>query len=327
VAVQYGFCAACRAPRTSLEQGFCPRCGSPLPALGQPAAAARTGVNGGLLAVGGAVAAAATGLWLEWESDGGRQRAPLNGPLQIGRDPSADVRLSDPTVSRQHAVVTVVAGQILVDASSSNNGIKLDGGRANRVTLVPGQAFAIGGTTFRIVQGPIDPDSARERATQRVPAQLGMAPARAGINAGLVALGGLLIAAIVGVVIFVAISGKPSGSNPSSSDGVTFRQSPFSCSQLGAVDQTVRLPSSLDGTEMIYYEADGQRIPNENGHGFVRADGYVKQTDGTWLGSHADGASELCTGPSGDFISGDHTMQIVDSNGEVLASGSYSVTP
>jgi hypothetical protein len=95
-----------------------------------------------------------TGWWLEWEQSGARSRLPLDRPRWIGRDPTADVRLRDATVSRRHAVVSVVAGQIVVDASTSTNGIQLDRGRADRVALGPGQSFNIGGTIFRVVQAP-----------------------------------------------------------------------------------------------------------------------------------------------------------------------------
>jgi hypothetical protein len=98
------------------------------------------------------LASAATGWWLEWEQGGVRSRLPLDRPRWIGRDPTVDVRLRDATVSRRHAVVSVVAGQIVVDASTSTNGVQLDRGRADRVALGPGQSFSIGGTIFRVVQ-------------------------------------------------------------------------------------------------------------------------------------------------------------------------------
>lgn len=102
-------------------------------------------------------AGAANGLWLEWERAGFKSRLPLNRPLTIGRDAEADVRLPDPTVSRRHAVVTLVGGQALVDATGSTNGVQLDRGRADRASLSLGQSFRIGDTTFRVVgaQGPV----------------------------------------------------------------------------------------------------------------------------------------------------------------------------
>ena len=93
-------------------------------------------------------------VWLEWNRAGVRSRLPLNRPLTIGRDPSCDVRLPEPTVSRRHALVSIVGGRPLVDASMSMNGISLDCGRANHAALGIGQTFAIGATVFRLVGGP-----------------------------------------------------------------------------------------------------------------------------------------------------------------------------
>jgi hypothetical protein len=92
-------------------------------------------------------------MWLEWERAGFTSRLPLDRPLTIGRDAAADVRLPDPTVSRRHAVVSIVAGQPLVDATGSTNGIQFDRGRADRVSLSFGQSFRIGDATFRVVGG------------------------------------------------------------------------------------------------------------------------------------------------------------------------------
>ena len=95
-------------------------------------------------------------MWLEWERAGITSRLPLNRPLTIGRDAGCDIRMAEPTVSRRHAVVSLVGGQPLVDATGSTNGIQLDRGRADRVSLSVGQSFRIGDATFRVIgaQGP-----------------------------------------------------------------------------------------------------------------------------------------------------------------------------
>lgn len=100
-------------------------------------------------------ARATTGLWLEWERAGIHSRLPLDRPLTIGRDPASDICLAEATVSRRHALVSLVAGQPFVDASASTNGIELDRGRANRVALGLGQTFRIDGAIFRVVQAPV----------------------------------------------------------------------------------------------------------------------------------------------------------------------------
>jgi hypothetical protein len=104
---------------------------------------------------GAAEAGAALGLWLEWERAGSRSRRQLDKPLTIGRDPSSAVRLEDAAVSRRHAVVSVVAGQALVDATGSTNGIIVEHGRVEKLTLLPGRSCRIGEATFRVVLAPV----------------------------------------------------------------------------------------------------------------------------------------------------------------------------
>ena len=55
-------------------------------------------------------------------------------------DRHGDICLTEQSVSRQHAVITVVAGQIVVDASSSTNGISRPVSRSSSSLLL--------GTTF-----------------------------------------------------------------------------------------------------------------------------------------------------------------------------------
>jgi hypothetical protein len=114
--------------------------------------------------------ARAGGLWLEWERGGVQSRLVLDRPLVIGRDRSSHVCLPEPTVSRRHAVVSLVDGQPFVDASGSTNGLKLDSGRADRTALNLGQPFTIGSTVFRVVGGPL---AAQARPRQAVPQRPG----------------------------------------------------------------------------------------------------------------------------------------------------------
>lgn len=160
--------------------------------------------------------------WLEWEQAGVRSRLPLDRPRWIGRDSSVDVRLRDATVSRRHAVVSVVAGQIVVDASTSTNGVQLDRGRADRVALGPGQSFSIGGTVFRVVQATaaqpaalqpplatLPPGSARFASSRQTrPARTSNVPA---IAIAIVAVAAVVVvAAIIGVLALHPFGGTAS---------------------------------------------------------------------------------------------------------------------
>jgi pSer/pThr/pTyr-binding forkhead associated (FHA) protein len=69
----------------------------------------------------------------------------------IGRDrDSCDVVLEDEGVSRQHASVTrESSGFFVLYDLGSTNGIVVSGQKATRRTLLDGDAFVIGETTFR----------------------------------------------------------------------------------------------------------------------------------------------------------------------------------
>ncbi len=74
--------------------------------------------------------------------------------MTVGRDVGCDICLTERTVSRHHAVVSIVGGRVSIDASTSTNGIKLAEGSTNRATLNVGQSFRIGSTTFTVVERP-----------------------------------------------------------------------------------------------------------------------------------------------------------------------------
>jgi hypothetical protein len=150
-------------------------------------------------------AVGSSGFWLEWEQAGVRSRLPLSRPLTIGRDASCDVRLAEPTVSRRHAVVSIVGGSPFVDASTSTNGITLDRGRASQVALSPGQSFRIGGTVFRVVGGPaVAAQVPQPAAAPRASAAFPRAPGPAGNAVPVIAIA-LVAVLAVGAVLGVAI--------------------------------------------------------------------------------------------------------------------------
>ena len=186
---------------------------------------------GGTEGAGGA--GGSTGLWLEWERSGVRSRLPLDRPLVIGRDAGSDIRLADPTVSRRHAVVSIVAGQIVVDATGSTNGIQLDRGRADKVALSPGQSFRIGDTEFRVVLGAGAQPTAAQPAAAIHPANrqpigqmpyAGSMPPGFGAVAPAVAPGrgafvaaiavGLVAVLVVGSILGLAVMNSSGGQSP-----------------------------------------------------------------------------------------------------------------
>jgi hypothetical protein len=141
-------------------------------AVGGDAAVGGVAAVGGAVAVGGAPAPAHAGSppapiprprrptttrpvarpWLEIDGE----RYPLLGPLTvIGRDPSADIILDDPGISRRHSEIRVTNdGPHLVTSIrdlASTNGTFVNGERVATIRLEDGDRLTIGRTamTFR----------------------------------------------------------------------------------------------------------------------------------------------------------------------------------
>ncbi|REJ06917.1 FHA domain-containing protein [Microbacterium bovistercoris] len=74
----------------------------------------------------------------------GREFPLPHGHFLIGRDPSSDVHLSDPLVSKRHARIEIGPGFVEVVDLNSANGILVDGGLVQRLRVIPGQPFTIG---------------------------------------------------------------------------------------------------------------------------------------------------------------------------------------
>ncbi|OIU84673.1 FtsK/SpoIIIE domain-containing protein [Microbacterium sp. AR7-10] len=73
------------------------------------------------------------------------QEFPLPvGHFFIGRDPSNDVVLTDPLVSKRHARIEVASTFVEIVDLNSANGILVDGGLVQRLRVIPGQKFTLG---------------------------------------------------------------------------------------------------------------------------------------------------------------------------------------
>ena len=73
----------------------------------------------------------------------GRVWALNRGRLTIGRDPSSDICLDDPGVSRHHAdLVGQGSDWMIIDAGSAN-GTSVNGARVNRIALQPGDVIGL----------------------------------------------------------------------------------------------------------------------------------------------------------------------------------------
>jgi hypothetical protein len=140
----------------------------------------------------------------------------------------------------------------------------------------------------------------------------------------LLAIGGIALAVIVAVVVYMNMN--------SSLGGITFSPSTVSCSSPVVFTATVRLPASVHPGDTITVMLDGKTVTSNP----ISADSStVRQADGSWISTDTtsvDSMQLLCAsgGSAGGFdilTIGTHVEKILDSNGKVLAQGSYTVKP
>ena len=67
----------------------------------------------------------------------------------IGRAPTADIRLSSPTVSRRHALLIDTGDSVEVLDLGSVNGVRVDGQRVAESALEPGSVMTLGDCTIQ----------------------------------------------------------------------------------------------------------------------------------------------------------------------------------
>ena len=72
--------------------------------------------------------------------------------LVIGRGRSADLVLSEPTISRAHAAIGYEAGEFFVQDLGSTNGTGVNGQRDPRITLENGDEVQLGKLALRFTR-------------------------------------------------------------------------------------------------------------------------------------------------------------------------------
>jgi antitoxin (DNA-binding transcriptional repressor) of toxin-antitoxin stability system len=144
------------------------------------------------------------------------------------------------------------------------------------------------------------------------------------ITPKLLLIGAVVLAVIVGAFLYL---------NTSSSYGsLTFTPSTVSCSKPVAFTVTAHLPSSVKAGDKVTITLDGKPVTTST---VAEVSDMIQQPDGSWTSTStttADTMQAICSagGGSGGFnlyTPGTHTMQVLDSSGKVIASGSYTVTP
>ena len=86
---------------------------------------------------------------------GAGSRFVLEGPeVRIGRHPEAHILLDDVTVSRRHALLTVVDAQVVLTDQASLNGTYVAGERVDSHVLADGDEVQIGRFLLVYREGP-----------------------------------------------------------------------------------------------------------------------------------------------------------------------------
>jgi DNA-binding NtrC family response regulator len=93
--------------------------------------------------------------------DAGRSLVREGGTILVGSEPSADLSISDPAVSRRHVKLELLAEGVLAIDLSSKNGTRVSGVLIDRALIRPGGELRVGRTRIRI-----DPDEAPLEAAQ-----------------------------------------------------------------------------------------------------------------------------------------------------------------
>lgn len=82
-----------------------------------------------------------------------------NRTLSVGRDPSRDIQIIDPKVSRKHAMIRTETEKYLIAATKALNGIIINGTPVDGETaLNEGDEIQLGDTTLRFATS-ISPDA------------------------------------------------------------------------------------------------------------------------------------------------------------------------
>lgn len=149
------------APSPAAPPGVCPYCGSvpdpvtgaclcSVPAAGQLSASPPpAGVSPATAAVAAPIRSGIRLRCVAGPCAG--QSFPIPGALaRIGREPGQDIVVSDPTVSRHHAIIREEGGRLTITDEGSANGTFVNGTRVTSSALAPGDEVRLGTSVFRV---------------------------------------------------------------------------------------------------------------------------------------------------------------------------------
>ena len=97
---------------------------------------------------------------------------PGEGPVFIGRELPAQLRIDDPRISRTHARIESAGTRWVAFDEASTNGVFLDGKRVSTVSLTDGMTLHLGHAQGIAVRFSfIDPDAGTMMATHAMPSR------------------------------------------------------------------------------------------------------------------------------------------------------------
>jgi pSer/pThr/pTyr-binding forkhead associated (FHA) protein len=74
-------------------------------------------------------------------------------PLSVGREASRDIQITDPKVSRKHALIRFENGGYLIVVANARNGVKVNGAKiAEKAMLREGDQIALGDTVLQFTE-------------------------------------------------------------------------------------------------------------------------------------------------------------------------------
>src|SRR4051812_36183399 len=82
--------------------------------------------------------------------DRGRALLLERSEITIGTAPSAELQLTDPTVSRHHATLAITERGVLLTDLDSTNGTRFEGRRMRSLYVEPDDVLHLGATRLRI---------------------------------------------------------------------------------------------------------------------------------------------------------------------------------
>jgi predicted component of type VI protein secretion system len=90
-------------------------------------------------------------LHLAWRDPNTNQQHEYNGalPITIGRRPYNHIVLNRPSVSRLHARLELLHGDLILTDQNSANGTRVNGQAIKQIKLISGEQFDIGGISFQ----------------------------------------------------------------------------------------------------------------------------------------------------------------------------------